>query len=254
MQNFSYFFSFLTLVSSFVLASATPALANHIMFDVSTDAIVSGTNTVKVTAKVMRASGSKGTRTETFRLFVYDKTGTKVISNNKTLSIPVGAGASATATSNVQGVKDTEYLLRIKDSSGNIHATIARKAVAPGEASGGGSAGGITLPQPETDEENKDPTDEKEICGNQYEFTGTLFGTTCAPAYLRSFYYWAVGVAILASVIMIIYAGYKYTMSQGDPSDINDAKEIIVSTLVGLALLLLSFTILRLLGINVVNS
>jgi hypothetical protein len=89
-----------------------------------------------------------------------------------------------------------------------------------------------------------------------YKFKGTLFdqGNTegvCAPTYLRRFYVWAVTIAIIGAAGMIIYAGYKYTMSQGNPTEITGAKEIIISTLLGLALLLLSFTILKFLGVNI---
>jgi hypothetical protein len=86
-----------------------------------------------------------------------------------------------------------------------------------------------------------------------YQFRDTLFSpnsSICAKDYLKRLYLWAVGLAILGSSGMIIYAGYKYTVGKGNPTEVSNAKEIIVSTLVGLALLLLSYTILRFLGIR----
>lgn len=82
------------------------------------------------------------------------------------------------------------------------------------------------------------------------KFEETLFGTVCAPEYVQKFYYWAVSIAILGAVGGLIYAGYVYMISGGNPSKITNAKESIVSVLVGLTLLLLSYTILRFIGIN----
>lgn len=84
-------------------------------------------------------------------------------------------------------------------------------------------------------------------------FCNTLFGSNVtAGGYFLNFYRWAVGIAILGAAVAIVFAGYKYAMSRGNPSEISTAKEIIVSAIVGLVLLLLSFTIARFLGINVV--
>ncbi len=84
-------------------------------------------------------------------------------------------------------------------------------------------------------------------------FCNTLFGNNVsAGGYFLNFYRWAVTIAIIGAAVAIVFAGYKYAMSRGNPSEISTAKEIIVSAIVGLVLLLLSFTIVRFLGINVV--
>lgn len=84
------------------------------------------------------------------------------------------------------------------------------------------------------------------------QFCNTLFGeNVTASQYFANFYRWAVGIAILGAAIAIVFAGYKYAMSKGNPSEISSAKEIIISAIMGLVLLLLSFTIVRFLGINV---
>jgi hypothetical protein len=98
----------------------------------------------------------------------------------------------------------------------------------------------------------------KQSANTAFQFCDTLFapGTNTgisANDYLQRFYYWAVGIAVFGAAGMMIYAGYRYATSRGNPSEISNAKEIIISSLVGLALLVLSFTILRFLGINVVN-
>lgn len=85
-----------------------------------------------------------------------------------------------------------------------------------------------------------------------YKFTKTVFGENiCAQDFLTRAYLWAVGIAIIGAAGMIIFAGYKYAVSRGNPAELNNAKEIIISTLVGLALLVLSYTILNFLGVNV---
>lgn len=83
-------------------------------------------------------------------------------------------------------------------------------------------------------------------------FCDTLFGKQIgASEYFRRLYFWLVGMAILGAATAIVVAGYKYVISRGNPTEITSAKEIITSAVVGLALLLLSFTILRFLGVNV---
>ncbi len=90
--------------------------------------------------------------------------------------------------------------------------------------------------------------------GECYKFSGTLFGDgICANDYLSKFYAWAVGIAVVGASLMVIFAGYKYTLSRGDPSKITDAKDIIYNVILGLVLLVLSYAILRYLGINVVS-
>lgn len=85
------------------------------------------------------------------------------------------------------------------------------------------------------------------------QFCRTLFGDNLtASQYFLNFYRWAVGIAIIGAAVAIVFAGYKYALSRGNPSEISSAKEIIASAIVGLVLLLLSFTIVRFLGINVV--
>lgn len=79
----------------------------------------------------------------------------------------------------------------------------------------------------------------------QKVFTDTLFGDVTANQYFYRMYIWAVSLAVLAATAMVIRAGYIYTAGQGNPSAISSAKEMIINTMVGLALLVLSYTILR---------
>ncbi len=88
--------------------------------------------------------------------------------------------------------------------------------------------------------------------GSSYTFCGTLFGNQSAGGYFLAFYYWSVGIATLGATAMIIYAGYKYATSRDQPEQVREAKEIVVGVIVGLALLIMSYSILKFLGINVV--
>jgi hypothetical protein len=87
-----------------------------------------------------------------------------------------------------------------------------------------------------------------------FEFNNTLFGRgsgVTATEYVTRFYRWAVGIAIFASSVGIIWAGYKYALSKGNPTEVGSAKEMIISILVGLGLLILAYTILRFIGVGV---
>ncbi len=54
-----------------------------------------------------------------------------------------------------------------------------------------------------------------------------------------------IGVAL--AVMMLIYAGIQYVTSQGDPNKIGTSKNIIVSTIIGLVMLLMASYILDIL-------
>jgi hypothetical protein len=99
------------------------------------------------------------------------------------------------------------------------------------------------------------PNNCQQTRNSQYQFCNTLFGNQItASQYLANLYTWAIGIAVFGASLMIIYAGYKYTTSGGNPSAIGEAKEIIQNALLGLLLLLLSYTILHFLGINLKNA
>lgn len=58
-------------------------------------------------------------------------------------------------------------------------------------------------------------------------------------------YNWVLVIGVPLGVLMFIYAGYLYMTSQGNPDNIKTAKDIIISTLVGFALIVLSGVILQ---------
>jgi hypothetical protein len=105
--------------------------------------------------------------------------------------------------------------------------------------SGGNPPAGV--PPPAT----SPPPDSGE--GDSQTFTNTIFqkeGLT-AGQYFQRLYIWAVVLAIILSVLSLIRAGYIFATGAGNPSSITNAKEIILNVMVGLALLILSYTILK---------
>ena len=63
--------------------------------------------------------------------------------------------------------------------------------------------------------------------------------------YLEAIFIWASAIGGLLAVLMLIYAGYRYMGSYGDPEKISDAKDIIEKALIGLGLLILAVTLLN---------
>ncbi len=62
----------------------------------------------------------------------------------------------------------------------------------------------------------------------------------------------ALPLAGLATVVLIIVAGYKMISSQGNPDKLKDAREMITNAIIGLVFILLSVSILGLVS-NVFN-
>lgn len=71
--------------------------------------------------------------------------------------------------------------------------------------------------------------------------------------YVKNLYGFAMKAAVAFSILMLVYAGYKYLTSRGDTGAINEAKDIIFSTLMGAALLMLVILIGNLAGLDTGN-
>ncbi len=66
--------------------------------------------------------------------------------------------------------------------------------------------------------------------------------------YIKSLYSFSMKAAVSLCILMTIYAGYKYITSKGDSGGINEAKDIIFSTLTGAALLMLVYLVQNIAG------
>jgi hypothetical protein len=62
---------------------------------------------------------------------------------------------------------------------------------------------------------------------------------------------WASIIGTLAAILMIIFAGFKYTTSTGNPEALQDAKDTIIGALIGLSIILLTYILLQVVGIKV---
>lgn len=71
--------------------------------------------------------------------------------------------------------------------------------------------------------------------------------------FIRYMYRYGIMVAGVISVIMIIIAGFQWTISGGNPSNIQAAQKRIQGAIIGLTLALLSYSILNFVNPNLVN-
>jgi len=78
------------------------------------------------------------------------------------------------------------------------------------------------------------------------------FGNSFASynSYISAVFQYSMKVGIVLTTLMIIYAGFKYMTSQGNPSAINEAKDIIIGSLSGFALLLVLYLVLNILNLK----
>ncbi len=74
--------------------------------------------------------------------------------------------------------------------------------------------------------------------------SGQEVENTSVVQYINAAYTWFAFIGGLLAIIMLIYAGYTYMGSYGDPDKISNAKDIVEKTLIGLALLILAALIL----------
>lgn len=58
------------------------------------------------------------------------------------------------------------------------------------------------------------------------------------------------GIAAIVAVIFIVLGGMKYTMSQGNPGDLEKGKDMIVYSLVGLGIVIMGFVIFQVVTAN----
>lgn len=73
------------------------------------------------------------------------------------------------------------------------------------------------------------------------------------PEYVSLIYRTALLLAAVLAVLMLIYGGYKYMMSAGNPEALGEAKEIITGTIIALILLILAGLLLRTISPNIVS-
>lgn len=72
-------------------------------------------------------------------------------------------------------------------------------------------------------------------------------GTTFADfnAYVKAVFDFSLKLGVALTALMLIFAGYKYMTSQGNPTALNEAKDIMIGSLSGFIILLLVYLILN---------
>ena len=84
-------------------------------------------------------------------------------------------------------------------------------------------------------------------------FTGGNVNENLLGNYIRAWYDLMLAVIGMVATIMIVWAGFKWLLARGDSGKISDAKAIIFSALSGMALALLSYTLLIIINPRLVN-
>jgi len=71
--------------------------------------------------------------------------------------------------------------------------------------------------------------------------------------FIQKMYKYGIGAAILIGIVMVLFAGLQWTASGGNPENINSAKKKIYGALGGIAIAVLSYTILNTINSNLVQ-
>ena len=78
----------------------------------------------------------------------------------------------------------------------------------------------------------------------------------CIPVVVQNVINALIVIAGIVAVFMIVYAGYKFVMSEGDPEKISSARKTLIYAIAGLIFIFLSFVFLNVIakftGVNFV--
>ena len=92
------------------------------------------------------------------------------------------------------------------------------------------------------------PTGTGDVCLNlKYPTFGTFSLNThqSLSQIIAWFYYFIIGISGFAAFIMLVWGGFQYLSSAGNPTQISDARDRIQKALLGLLLILISWLILQ---------
>ena len=71
---------------------------------------------------------------------------------------------------------------------------------------------------------------------------------SCLPLLIQTIINWALIFAGIVAIFLVIYAGFKYLNSSGDPKQAETARKTLLYAIVGLLLVFMSFFIVRAIG------
>lgn len=94
--------------------------------------------------------------------------------------------------------------------------------------------------------QGKATQDKQDTSGSNIDpISGKAVKDTSVIGYVNTGYQFIAIIGGLLAILMLIYAGYRYMTSYGDPEKISDAKDIIEKALIGLSLLILAALLLN---------
>lgn len=77
---------------------------------------------------------------------------------------------------------------------------------------------------------------------------GDIATLACIPIVIKNLVQWALIFAGVVALFLIIYAGFQFVTSKGDPQQVDNAKKTLTYAIIGLLLIFFSFAILNLIS------
>lgn len=92
-------------------------------------------------------------------------------------------------------------------------------------------------------------------CGGNVNYINTAFGCIDSRpgAFISIVLRLSIGIGSGIALLLIIYGSYKVLASQGQPDQINQGKEIITASIIGIVFITLSVTILQIIGVDILG-
>jgi hypothetical protein len=92
-------------------------------------------------------------------------------------------------------------------------------------------------------------------CGGNVNYINTAFGCIDSRpgAVISIVLRLGIGMGSGIALLLIIYGSYKVLASQGQPDQINQGKEIITASIIGIVFITLSVTILQIIGVDILG-
>ena len=73
------------------------------------------------------------------------------------------------------------------------------------------------------------------------------------PQLAQSIYYFILGISGALALLRIVWGGFKWTISGGDPTKVSEAKEIIKSAFIGITIIVATFLVLTVINPQLVT-
>ena len=172
------------------------------------------------------------------------------------------------------GKPDTGYIFKIRgyktgettySAAGEVSATTSSDSTSSGSATSGsassGSSGSTSSGSPPSGSTSSSSTSSGSATSTSSSGAGETSIQIGAPfpgeasnvtfsEHLQNAFNWAATIGSLLAVFMIVFAGFKYMTSTGNPEALQDAKDTISGAVIGLAMLILIYFLLEFFGVK----